>query len=84
MNRILRGSVCAVVLSGIALTWARGDERFFTYSYEAASVLPKAGVEFEQWITLRSQRNKEVGQDNYNLWEFREELEYGVTDKYSV
>src|SRR5262249_20013473 len=26
----------------------------------------------------------EVQQGNYNLWEFREELEYGVTDNYSV
>jgi hypothetical protein len=25
-----------------------------------------------------------VKQGNYNLWEFREELEYGVTDNYSV
>ena len=23
-------------------------------------------------------------QDNYNLWEIREELEYGVTDNYSL
>jgi len=41
-------------------------------------------MEFEQWVTLRTQRSKEVGQDNYNLWEIRSSLEYGVTDNYSV
>jgi hypothetical protein len=43
-------------------------------------------LELEQWITLRTQRTSagEVQQGNYTLWEFREELEYGVTDNYSV
>jgi len=43
-------------------------------------------MEFEQWVTLRTQRTSggEVKQGNYNLWEIREELEYGVTDNYSV
>jgi hypothetical protein len=63
----------------------RADERRFTYTYEP-EVLPKGAGEFEQWVTLRSQRTAggEVQQDNYNLWEIREELEYGVTDNYSV
>jgi hypothetical protein len=33
---------------------------------------------------LRSGRNRTVGQDNFNKWQLREELEYGVTDNYSV
>ncbi|MDB6032176.1 MAG: hypothetical protein JWM16_2514 [Verrucomicrobiales bacterium] len=43
-------------------------------------------MEFEQWVTLRTQRTKEgsVNQQNYNKWELREELEYGVTDRYTV
>jgi hypothetical protein len=63
----------------------RADERRFTYVYEP-ELLPKGGVEFEQWLTLRTQREKgaDVRQGNYNLWEIREELEYGVTDNYSV
>src|SRR4051794_25066477 len=72
-----------VVISTVFLAQSKADQRRFTYSYEP-EVLPKGGLEFEQWITLRTQRSKDVGQDNYNLWEFREELEYGVTDKYSV
>ena len=55
---------------------AFADERHFVYSYEA-EVLPKGGLEFEQWITARAGRE---GGD-FNQWEFREELEYGLTDE---
>jgi hypothetical protein len=61
------------------------DERRFTYTYEPET-LPQGAMEFEQWVTLRSQRTSggEVRQQNFNLWELREELEYGVSDRYSV
>jgi hypothetical protein len=61
------------------------DERRFTYTYEPET-MPAGGMELEQWVTLRTQRTKagEVGQQNYNKWELREELEYGVTDRYTV
>ena len=64
---------------------AKADERRFTYTYEP-ELLPQGAWEFEQWITLRTQRTSggEVRQGNYNLWELREELEYGVTDNYSL
>ena len=76
-------SVTAAVLA--CLVSARADERRFTYSYEP-EVLPEGGLEFEQWITLRTQRTSggEVKQGNFNLWELRQELEYGVSDNYSV
>lgn len=61
----------------------QADERRFTYTYEPET-MPKGGMEFEQWVTLRTQRNKAVGQQNFNRWELREELEYGVTDNYTV
>lgn len=68
-----------------SLTLSRADERRFTYVYEP-EVLPKGAFEFEQWVTLRTQRTKGGGvqQGNFNQWEIREELEYGVTDRYSV
>lgn len=74
-----------LLTGGLSLATARADERRFTYTYEP-EILPKGGLEFEQWVTLRTQRTSdaEVKQGNYNLWEFREELEYGVTDNYSV
>ena len=75
----------AVLAGSLTLTEARADERRFTYVYEP-EVLPKGAMEFEQWVTLRTQRTKGGGvqQGNFHRWEFREELEYGVTDRYSV
>src|SRR5436190_23815614 len=62
---------------------ASATERYFTYTYEPET-LPKGGLEYEQWVTLRAGRNQTVGQEDYNRWEFRHELEYGVTDNYSL
>lgn len=62
---------------------APATERYFTYTYEPET-LPQGLMEYEQWITLRAGRNAAVGQENYNKWELREELEYGVTDNYSL
>ncbi len=60
-------------------------ERLLPYSYEPETT-PQGELEFEQWVTLRTQRTKggEVQQQNFNRWELREELEYGLTDNYSV
>src|SRR5262245_50099100 len=64
---------------------AVGTERIFTYSYEPET-MPQGALEFEQWVTLRTQRTKrgEVKKENFNRWDIREELEYGVTDNYTV
>jgi hypothetical protein len=67
----------------VCLPLAHGTERYFTYSYEPET-MPASAMEFEQWITLRTQRTRAVGQENFNRWEIREELEYGVTDNYTV
>src|SRR5690349_13217624 len=58
-------------------------ERYFTYTYEP-EVFPQGAAEFEQWVTFAAGRDKEVNQEDYRRWEFREEFEYGVTDRYSV
>lgn len=75
----------ALAAGGLWLAAAYGDERRFTYTYEPETPL-RGTLEFEQWVTLGTQRTSdaEVKQGNYNLWEFREELEYGVTDNYSL
>ena len=75
----------AAVMAGLFVAEANADERRFTYTYEPEQ-LPQGAMEFEQWFTLRTQRTKEgdVKQDNYNRWEIREELEYGVTDNSSI
>jgi hypothetical protein len=72
---LLAGSLCAISL--------RADERRFTYVYEPET-LPQGLLEFENWVTLRAGRNKTVGQEDYNRWDLRQELEYGVTDRYTL
>lgn len=80
-NKIL----VSLLASALYLGQSRADEKRFTYSYEPETLL-QGGMEFEQWVTLRTQRTTggTVRQGNYNLWELRDELEYGVTDNYSV
>src|SRR6185295_9027426 len=83
--KLQNGILIGIMASSLCLTQSQADEKRFTYSYEPET-LPQGGMELEQWITLRTQRTKggSVQQGNYNLWELREELEYGVTDNYSV
>src|ERR1043166_2682114 len=68
---------------GLLVLAAVADERRFTYTYEPETI-PAGAWEIEQWITWGTLRNKTVGQDNYNKWEFKTALEYGVTDNYTV
>src|SRR3989442_11833547 len=77
-----RHSTRALMLGAALLTAAAvvcADERLFTYVQEA-EVLPKGGLEFEQWMTHR--RGKSDGE--FSRWDFREELEYSPADKLSV
>jgi len=62
---------------------ASANDRLFTYSYEPET-MPQGAFEVEQWVTWRALRNSRVGQDNYHRFQFRTELEYGVTDRYTV
>src|ERR1043166_6720388 len=68
---------------GLLVLAAVADERRFTYTYEPET-MPAGAWEIEQWITWGTLRNKTVGQDHYNKWEFKTALEYGVTDNYTV
>jgi len=80
-GKILAGLLACVVCAANA----PATERRFTYSYETGT-MPRGAMEFEQWVTLGTQRTGggQVQQQNYNRWEIREELEYGVTDNYTV
>jgi hypothetical protein len=80
-NKLMRAAAISAVCA--AAPTAIATERFFTYSYEPET-MPKAAWEIEQWVTLRAGRNSTVRQENYNRWEFNTELEYGVTDNYTV
>jgi hypothetical protein len=75
--------LAGLLASGAGLLPAHATSRLFTYTYEPET-MPAGGAEFEQWITSRTGRTSAVGQDKYSAWDFREELEYGVTDNYTV
>src|SRR5689334_9572323 len=68
---------------GLCVGGASATERLFTYTYEPET-LPQGAWEYEQQVTLRAGRNKFVGQEDYNKWELRHEIEYGAMDNYSV
>ena len=72
------GVACGLLASRGGLA----DERFFTYIQDA-DVIPKGGWEFEQWVTYR--KGYPGGDRDFNqyLWDFREEMEYGFTDRLS-
>lgn len=78
-----RWLIALAVLTLMTAVPVRATERIFTYSYEPET-LPKGAFEYEQWLTLRAGRNASVGQDDFNLWEFRHEFEYGLTDNYTL
>ena len=83
-SRINLARAVTLVAACVALApGASGNDRFFTYSYEPET-MPKGAWEVEQWVTARALRNSRVGQDDYLRWQFRTELEYGVTDNYTV
>ncbi|MDB6019460.1 MAG: hypothetical protein JWR19_3949 [Pedosphaera sp.] len=78
-NRLLLLLLTSTLIVGSA----SASERYFAYSYEPET-MPKGGWEVEQWATLRLGRNQAVGQDDYQKWELRHSVEYGVTDNYTV
>lgn len=80
---IVRSVLMTGVALGLAAASALATDRRFTYTYEPET-LPAGAKEFEQWVTLGIGRTKNVGQENFNRWDFREEFEYGVTDNYQI
>jgi hypothetical protein len=79
-NRLLWAGVTSGLL---CIVQCHADERRFTYTYEPET-LPAGVFEVENWVTLGSGRSAAVGQKNYQRWDLRQELEYGVTDWYSA
>jgi hypothetical protein len=80
---IFKRTLFGVLLGVLACGSAHATERLFTYTYEPET-MPQGATEFENWVTLRTIRNDEVGQEHYTRWDLRQELEYGVTDNYTL
>jgi hypothetical protein len=67
-----------LILSALILlsAAARADERLFTFSYQSTTVR-KGAVEFENWVTYKPSPS---GSEE-DRFEFRHELEFGLTDR---
>ncbi len=76
----MKQKLLLVALMMIGLAPLRADERFFTYVYEA-DVLPKGAWEFEQWLTYRKGFPGGDRDFSRHIWDFREEIEYGMTER---
>jgi len=63
----------------VSFSIPRADEAIFAWTY-TTDLLPKGRWEFEQWVTSRWE--KEHG--TYSVLDFREELEYGLTDDFQI
>lgn len=74
INRLLRWSSGALLALGLlsSTTSANASERRFSYSYETTG-MPKGAWEYEQWATWKSY-------DDGDVFQFRHEIEYGITD----
>ncbi len=59
---------------------AQADARRFAYVYETTT-MPQGLAEYEQWITWKTDKESD---DRYERLEFRQELEYGLTDRVQI
>lgn len=72
-----RLALLAVVIgAAVASSDVSADDRRFTYTYEATTS-PKGSWEFEQWLTWK-------GYHDGDIFDFRHELEYGITDNLQI
>ena len=76
---ITHSKLTAIVATSFLTIFCELSEagRRFTYVYEA-KVAEKGEVEVENWVTWKS------GPDDANGFDFRHELEYGVTDRFQL
>ena len=69
--KFILSALLAVTISTFA------GERHFANVYETTTA-QKGGIELENWVTWETRRGNG---DNTNLWKFRHEIEYGITDR---
>ncbi len=72
-------AVCILVLGTLA-TPAAADSRRFAWSYESTT-MPRGLGEYEQWVTWKTDKQSD---ELYDRLEFRQEFEYGLTDRLQV
>lgn len=69
----IRIIIAALLATGFTATQSNATERRFSYSYETTTA-PVGTWEYEQWMTWKHY-------DNKDRFDFRHELEYGITDR---
>lgn len=74
----LLASIFATALLATAVSASAG-QRKFAYSYEVLTA-PAGSVEFENWVTWKHRS----GDGRVDQFDFRHELEFGVTDRLQV
>ena len=72
-------AVFLVVLGVAGAPGVRADENYFGYSY-GSETLPKGSWELYNWITWRTSK----GQGSYNALDLKQEIEYGITDRWQA
>jgi hypothetical protein len=69
---MIRTLICAATFSLVAAAVANASDLRFAFARDVA-VQPKGMLEYEQWVTFKDY-------DNRQRFEFRHELEYGLTE----
>ncbi len=73
----LKAIIITSLVAGLGLAQGiQADQRHFSYSYDADSILPKGRWEVESYATQKTNNDKKT-----QKWELRQELEYGLTDR---
>ncbi|MGB8170083.1 MAG: DUF6662 family protein [Chthoniobacteraceae bacterium] len=77
-SRILSATFAALVAASLLAVGGRlrADENLFGYAY-GAETLPKGKWEVYSWNTARFDK----GKGTYTAWDFKQEIEYGLTDR---
>jgi hypothetical protein len=78
LNHWKTALLVTVVAAGLALPSADAGQRRFAYSYETLTA-PKGSIELENWVTWK--HTDLVGGDDKDVYQFRHEIEFGVTDR---
>lgn len=78
MRHHLRLSVLFLTLTIPSLALA--SDRLFTFTYEATTQ-PKGAVEYEQWVTWKTDKDVD---STFDRIDFRHELEFGITDNFQL
>lgn len=72
--------ITTLVLLIATATAAHAGERRFTFTYEALT-LSQGAVEYEQWITWKTDKDSDSDFDRIDV---RHELEFGITDNFQL